>query len=1128
MFYYPAELEFDSEECYRQIKVSVTCANKNKVTAARIEFWRDDPVVTQAKRLFSDATWSDFSAEFQDPAKVQEFISNVNNHPCPYIFSEFMTAVNEILADPEGIKNSVQTIECRPTMGAYFNFDHNTNQPTGKYMITGERIIVYCENYGRKSNSKLVFSKNAQDGDNMMQYVDLPQGKTNTSATYTWGGLYAPMLWNCYSNEDFPPPKCRISGGHELLSFKLGDNATLFEERLENYLKDPNYLSNTLSNDVQGKLMNVAEVSGPNFVMHTTAGACLTGIRWGKNAGLDLNVAMAQWNEIRDLYLEYLGYVDDDPNPVHKKQYGTRVVSKIGKTGAYAYKTGNHIFYNQDYFGAAACNAQFIRASGDNWGAWHENGHAYDFGPTEEAELTNNMFPLMMQRRYNLTSRLESESRWNNVLNYLNYGQAWGGENWYGLGILRQLEIFAGKHSFAQFCRLIREHDYSGVSRREKFVIGFSKLVGQNLAIPLNKTKLYKCYANCMTYVQDLPPCDVHIEYLMDRNDYDRKDFPPTAIPKVLATYILDDGRLRMIVDFENGGSWKNMAGVEVRDEDENFIWFWHTVDLYIPANQWEPGKTFKIRGFGLNMNMTQPITYSVPSGYHRSAFEFTAELFPSKAKVSSQANSALSGMLDDDDSTCLYTDPFEPKELTGLIVDVGMPRDLFGIRWAQTRSDFGKTKHFTIHTSLDKEEWTELYAYHSNLTFLYNDNAGYYLLFPHVVTARYVKITQYDEKKRTSSINLCQFHFLERDFDPTPVATMETTPFETAYETPGETAHLTPYETVYQTMHQTAHETPYETPYGSPFITEEATVYQTPYMTEAETAYKTPFVTVYQTPYLTEYETFAQTPHNTAFETPYITEQQTAGETPFETAFQTPGISKFQTAAETPFNTVIETPHITDFATAAETPFESAFVTPFITPFITEFQTAAETAVETVFETPFSSAFETPYETQFITAFETPHDTPFSSAFETPYDTPFSSAFETPYDTPFSSAFETAVETVSFTPKETMTQAPIPVIQTDEPSISTSLDNENNTSDNSLDKKDSKLQAAKIPIIIGIVAGVIALVVIDVVIGVIYHKKSPHRNYQEEKSQDFDEPGSIVDDQPPANIQDSIEELFI
>lgn len=111
----------------------------------------------------------------------------------------------------------------------------------------------------------------------------ISQGMRNITRVYQNDGRYSPLIWNCYSNEnDLPLPQCRISGAHELMSFKLGDNYTEFEEKLEKYTQDPKYQSNTMLDNVEGKLMNVAEISGPNFIIHTTAGGCLSGIRHAK------------------------------------------------------------------------------------------------------------------------------------------------------------------------------------------------------------------------------------------------------------------------------------------------------------------------------------------------------------------------------------------------------------------------------------------------------------------------------------------------------------------------------------------------------------------------------------------------------------------------------------------------------------------------------------------------------------------------------------------------------------------------------------------------------------------------------------------------------------------------------
>ncbi|EAX86037.1 hypothetical protein TVAG_289560 [Trichomonas vaginalis G3] len=316
-----------------------------------------------------------------------------------------------------------------------------------------------------------------------------------------------------------------------------------------------------------------------------------------------------------------------------------------------------------------------------------------------------------MQRRYNIRSRLEGDRRFVNVFNYLNYKKLFGDSNWYGLPILRQLEIYAGEDSYPKFCRHIRDNNYDGISKRERIVVGFSKIVGHDLSPHLDRTALYQCGSNCKNYIKDLPPCNVSIEYIVERHFYDRKEVPSTAVPKILAVYILDDGRLRFLVDFEGGGSWSNMGGVEIRDEDENFVCFLDSSDIIISADKWEPGKVFKFRGFGLDMKMRQPLVYKVPSKFHRSTFNFSVH-------ISNQQNSALSGMMDDDNSTCLFTDPLSSKELTVLIIDAEIPRELVGIRWAQTRGNAGKTKHFTIHTSLDNESWTELFVYHQNLTF--------------------------------------------------------------------------------------------------------------------------------------------------------------------------------------------------------------------------------------------------------------------------------------------------------------------------------------------------------------------------------------------------------------------------
>ncbi|AJI95063.1 carbohydrate binding domain protein [Yersinia ruckeri] len=202
----------------------------------------------------------------------------------------------------------------------------------------------------------------------------------------------------------------------------------------------------------------------------------------------DPESVLTLWDRIVDLAEEQYGLGNDRAFPHRATPFQYQFVSKPDNTAGYMSASNYWLGTNASGI-AQVINSQKLQNEG--WGPWHELGHHYQMPAwtfNDDIETTVNLTALYVQRELQGTTRLEIESRWENIHAYLatqknNYDNC---DAAYRLAMFWQLDLAFGKDFYQRLGDRYRtllptEQPKTNDEKKQRFILETSRIAGFSL-----------------------------------------------------------------------------------------------------------------------------------------------------------------------------------------------------------------------------------------------------------------------------------------------------------------------------------------------------------------------------------------------------------------------------------------------------------------------------------------------------------------------------------------------------------------------------------------------------------------------------------------------------------------------
>ncbi|ENA1755766.1 hypothetical protein ABF220_003102 [Yersinia ruckeri] len=195
------------------------------------------------------------------------------------------------------------------------------------------------------------------------------------------------------------------------------------------------------------------------------------------------------WDRIVELAEEQFGLGNDRSFPHRTTPFQYQFVSKPDNTAGYMSASDYWLGSNASGI-AEVINTQKLQNNG--WGPWHELGHHYQIPAwtfDNDVETTVNLTSLYVQRALNGTSRLEVDSRWDAINEFLNKkGHVYeDGDVFVRLGMFWQLDLAFGQDFYQRLGDRYRtlppaEWPKDNEQKKQLFIQETSRVSGFNLS----------------------------------------------------------------------------------------------------------------------------------------------------------------------------------------------------------------------------------------------------------------------------------------------------------------------------------------------------------------------------------------------------------------------------------------------------------------------------------------------------------------------------------------------------------------------------------------------------------------------------------------------------------------------
>lgn len=207
-----------------------------------------------------------------------------------------------------------------------------------------------------------------------------------------------------------------------------------------------------------------------------------------RKSATDPEAVLVLWDSIVDLAEEQYGLSSDKAFPHRATPFQYQFVSKPDKTNGYMSASDYWLGTNASGI-PEVINADMLQNGG--WGPWHELGHHYQMPAWTfdgDVETTVNLTSLYVQRALGGTSRMEADSRWDDIATFLkNKGKKYeDGNVFVRLGMFWQLDLAFGKDFYQRLGDRYRtlttaEQPKTNDEKKQRFLLETSRVSGINL-----------------------------------------------------------------------------------------------------------------------------------------------------------------------------------------------------------------------------------------------------------------------------------------------------------------------------------------------------------------------------------------------------------------------------------------------------------------------------------------------------------------------------------------------------------------------------------------------------------------------------------------------------------------------
>lgn len=537
----------------RRFRLEFVRAKENWASLAEIAFYKNDELTKAVNGVFADDLHTALKPEYQNEDAIRSLMEQVKTHPSKEYLNVILNDALTVLKNPDAFSDKIFTALQRGNISkekqrAQIRTASNTFLHTGYYVTPGETLYVYAHTDGDSVLPQVVFGQFANNLGGLFRYYQLQPGMNKITAPEA-DKMHCAAIYinNAALPEDQPyAPQIRIDGGTKFPMFVLGESTTEgFKAELEEYLETVSYNDGDFANgNPNGYHYNIAEYSSENVSITTSAEGALKELNKIVNNGSSVEEKLQTWEDFYMAYAWYSGFeMEDESSPNYRCH--NKFMSRVMESGPFAYAAGGYTGYNggnslkkDDSFYASLLSAVSV----GGWATGHEWGHMYDSPRLGIPEVTNNLYPLLMQDMNIGINRLEKNKVWPFLLKYHNADAEGKKEinnkgGWNYLSLVHQLELEFGRYDFygkaSLFARQNPDGILDGLNKYEAMDVAMSKSAGIDLTphfvyynLPISD--------EVKALLSDLPKLDKKTWYINSKYEHEREPFTGTDVKPVI------------------------------------------------------------------------------------------------------------------------------------------------------------------------------------------------------------------------------------------------------------------------------------------------------------------------------------------------------------------------------------------------------------------------------------------------------------------------------------------------------------------------------------------------------------------------------------------------------------------
>lgn len=594
-------LTFPKQEKVKKIAISLAqwAGSPTNVSVSEVAFYEYNDIADRVDSIFEDSAKTKVAKHVtqellesleREVSDITGFV--INNE---YLLKEIDLAKKLLNGDNSAlglIKDNIYKIDSQNDHQRYGQVISEL-QPLGIVGRAREDVIIYAD----IPEGEVVNLIPTQYYEESRKWIGSPIPLTNGRNIVTipkLGDQYfdrGGSLYVTYGGDKASQIKLQIFGDYHIPYLELKELHTMDEStakaKIKAYIEHLEKYVPTLKGNLMHQNLNSTEISLPDVLLSIPASQVLESLG-GKKTTIEQKVetlydATLSWEEVLDIAYKIYG-IDDHKKDGFSSRQNIRYMKMFAD--AFMYAAGNHIGvgYNETKI---LTSTKPTSKRGENsstngsfgWGVLHEIGHVLDkFG---KAEVTNNLFPLIIQSYDGKNNILKSRIETNEGDSYLRAFNTvavnppgFTNDNYLQMIMYWQLHLAYGDADnlykvYGGVNKLYRQGDkrLEGLEKLEKFAIASSIVVNKNL-IPFFEKWGVRFSNQVKDRVKDLPEETRLIYYLSDESrrqmiakNPGALNMKPTAKAEIDST---DPKRVNITITKDSNVDDKNIQGYEI------------------------------------------------------------------------------------------------------------------------------------------------------------------------------------------------------------------------------------------------------------------------------------------------------------------------------------------------------------------------------------------------------------------------------------------------------------------------------------------------------------------------------------------------------------------------------------